>query len=161
ASFLWAGTRTVAIDKSTSDSIWVPSKQKHPNQFLFELHVGIGRGFLIKKECFENIKFDEILRTSVDTDFLIRLCQKFNYTILEEVLLNIHTQPGSVRSYHGEKKKSYKIIINKHKKIIENDNYLRSKFYYKLFWLSLYDGDNKLALHAYKKLPFMKFKPSL
>jgi glycosyltransferase involved in cell wall biosynthesis len=160
ASFLWAGTRTVAIDKSYSESIWIPKRENHPNQFLYELHVGIGRGFLIEKKCFNNIKFDKNLRTAVDTDFLIRLRQNYDFTVLKEVLLNIHTQPGSVRSFHGEKKKSYNIIINKHKEIIENDAYLRSKFYYKLFWLSLYDGDKKLARYAYKKLPFKNFKPS-
>lgn len=161
ADFLWSGTKTVAIDGSFKEFIWIPKRKQEPNQFLYELHVGIGRGFLINKKCFQNLKFDERLRTAVDTDFLIRLRQKYNFTVLKEVLINIHTQPGSVRSYHGEKKKSYNIIIEKHKEIIEKDKYLRSKFYYKLFWLSLYDGDYKLANKAYKNLPFSYFKPSL
>lgn len=161
ASFLWAGTKTIGVDNSEKDSIWVPKAENYPNQFLYELHVGIGRGFLINKKCFHDLNFDENLRTAVDTDFLIRLKQKFNYTVLKEILLNIHTQPESVRSNHGEKKKSYNIIIDKHKKIIEQDKYLRSKFYYKLFWLSLYDNDENLALKAYKNLPFSNFKPTI
>lgn len=161
ASFLWAGTRTVGIDKKERERIWVPTRANHPDQFLYELHVGIGRGFLIKRECFYDLEFDENLRTAVDTDFLIRLRQKYDFTVLQEVLLNIHTQPGSVRANYTEKKKSYKIIIEKHKGTIDEDKFLRSKFYYKLFWLSLYDGDTKLALQAYKKLPFTGLKPSL
>jgi glycosyltransferase involved in cell wall biosynthesis len=159
--FLWAGTKTVGIDGNEKDIVWVPKRKNHPNQFLYELHVGIGRGFLIKKDCFKDLKFDNNLRTAVDTDFLIRLRQNYNFTVLEEVLLTIHTQPESVRSNHAEKKKSYKIIIDKHKTLIDNDKYLRSKFYYKLFWLSLYSGDNKLAEFAYKKIAFSSIKPTL
>ncbi|GAA4321053.1 glycosyltransferase [Pontixanthobacter gangjinensis] len=152
ASFLWSGTRTIKIDGSYNDRIWVPQTRKHPNQFLYELHVGIGRGFLIKKECFKDLKFDERLRTAVDTDFLIRLRQNFTFTILQEIMLNIHTQPGSVRANFSEKKKSYATIISKHKNIIDNDRKLSKKWYYKLFWLSLYDNDFSLAREAYSKI---------
>lgn len=159
--FLWAGTKTVGVDGVGKDSIWLPKRDNYPNQFLYELHVGIGRGFLIKKECFKDLSFDNNLRTAVDTDFLIRLKQKYNFTVLEEILLTIHTQPESVRSNHGEKKKSYGIIIEKHKSIINNNTYLKSKFYYKLFWLSLYDGDKKMAKIAYKKIALTGLKPTL
>lgn len=158
--FLWAGTKTVGVDGVGKDSIWVPKHEKHPNQFLYELHVGIGRGFMIKKECFDNLSFDSKLRTAVDTDFLIRLRQNFNFTVLEEVLLTIHTQPESVRSNFSEKKKSYNIIIEKHSKLIDNDKDLRLKWYYKLLWLSLYDGDKGLALKAYKKIYNTSLKPT-
>ncbi|WP_286761125.1 glycosyltransferase family 2 protein [Salegentibacter sp. UBA1130] len=160
ADFLWSGTRTVAIDRSYSESIWIPKSKRQPDQFLYELHVGIGRGFLINRKCFSDLNFDERLRTAVDTDFLIRLRMKFQYTILEEILLYIHTQPGSVRSDFSEKKKSYAIIIDKHKKLIEADKYLRFKWYYKLFWLSLYDGDFHLGKKAYLKIKYIGLKPS-
>lgn len=150
--FLWAGTKTVGVDGVGKDSIWVPKHENHPNQFLYELHVGIGRGFLIKKECFDDLSFDNNLRTAVDTDFLIRLRQNFNFTVLEEILLTIHTQPESVRSNFSEKKKSYNIIIGKHTNLIDSDKKLKLKWYYKLLWLSLYDGDKKMALKAYKKI---------
>lgn len=161
SSFLWAGTRTVAVDKTYKESIWIPTVQNHFNQFLYQLHVGIGRGFLIKKQCFEHLTFDENLRTAVDTDFLIRLRQKFNFTVLQEVLLNIHTQPGSVRSNYSEKKKSYNIIIKKHQDLIDQDKKLKLKWYYKLFWLSLYDGDKKLSRLAYSKIAFTGIKPTI
>lgn len=51
-SFLWSGTKTVDINGSSSDSIWIPRRESFANQFLYELHVGIGRGFLIKKNVF-------------------------------------------------------------------------------------------------------------
>ncbi len=51
------------------DSIWVPKHKNYSNKFLYELHVGIGRGFLIKKEYFNYLSFDNNLRTAVDTDF--------------------------------------------------------------------------------------------
>lgn len=159
--FLWAGTKTVGIDVVGKDSIWVPKRENYPNQFLYELHVGIGRGFLIKKECFKNLSFDNSLRTAVDTDFLIRLKQKYNYTVLEEILLTIHTQPESVRTNFSEKKKSYNIIIEKHMKLIDNDKSLRLKWYYKLLWLSLYDGDKVLALKAYKKIYTISLKATI
>lgn len=159
--FLWSGTRTIALNGNSIDSIWIPSKESFPNQFLYELHVGIGRGFLIKKECFAKLKFDEELRTAVDTDFLIRLKQSFNYTILKDIVVNIYSQPGSVRSDFSEKKKSYNIIINKHKNIIDNDAFLKFKWYYKLFWLSLYDNDKVLARKALKKIFYKDLKPIL
>lgn len=161
ADFLWSGTRTYTIDGSYTESIWIPKRKQEPNQFLYELHVGIGRGFLINKKCFNNLKFDERLRTAVDTDFLIRLKQNYTYSVLEKVLLSINTQPGSVRSNFSEKKKSYSIIISKHRDIIDKDNYLRFKWYYKLFWLSLYDDDQKLAKEAFHKINKMSYKPLL
>lgn len=159
--FLWSGTRTVAIDGSYSDSIWIPKTKRQPDQFLYELHVGIGRGFLINRRCFSDLKFDERLRTAVDTDFLIRLRKKFQYTVLEEILIFIHTQPGSVRSDFSEKKKSYDIIIEKNKEPILNNKILRFKWYYKLLWLSLYDKDFDLAKRAYSKIRFDGIKPTI
>ncbi|APS39310.1 glycosyltransferase [Salegentibacter sp. T436] len=161
ADFLWSGTRTVAIDGSYSDSIWIPKTKTLPDQFLYELHVGIGRGFLIKRKCFSDLRFDERLRTAVDTDFLIRLRKKFEYTVLEEILLYINTQPGSVRSDFSEKKKSYDIIIKKNKETILKNELLRYKWYYKLLWLSLYDKDFDLAKTAYTKIRFDGIKPTI
>jgi len=161
ADFLWSGTRTVAIDGSYSDSIWIPKTKRQPNQFLYELHVGIGRGFLINRKCFSDLNFDERLRTAVDTDFLIRLRKKFQYTVLEEILLSINTQPGSVRSDFSEKKKSYDIIIEKNKDEILRSSILRFKWYYKLLWLSLYDQDFELAKKAYSKIRFDGIKPTI
>ena len=161
ADFLWSGTRTVAIDGSYSDSIWIPKTKRQPDQFLYELHVGIGRGFLINRKCFSDLSFDERLRTAVDTDFLIRLRKKFQYTVLEEILLSIHTQPGSVRSDFSEKKKSYDIIIEKNKETILKNEVLRFKWYYKLLWLSLYDNDFYLAKRAYSKIRFAGIKPTI
>lgn len=159
-AFLWSGTKTVAVDGSQSDFIWIPKTEKVPNQFLYELHVGIGRGFLIQKECFDDLRFDENLRTAVDTDFLIRLRQKYNYTVLEDIVVTINSQEGSVRTNYAEKKKSYNIIIDKHKHVIDKDKFLRFKWYYKLFWLSLYDGDQRLAHKAFRKIIFSSIKPS-
>lgn len=161
ASFLWAGTKSVAIDKSEVDKIWIPQQEKHSNQFLYQLKVGIGRGFLIKNECFEKLKFDENLRTAVDTDFLIRLRQKYDFVILEEIVITIHTQPESVRSDFSEKKKSYNIIMQKHKELINQDDFLRFKWNYKLLWLSLYDGDKKLAGKAYNKIKYSSLKANI
>ena len=161
ADFLWSGTRTVAIDGTYSDSIWIPKTKGQPDQFLYELHVGIGRGFLIKKECFDKLKFDENLRTAVDTDFLIRLRQYYDFTVLEEIMLHIHTQPGSVRSDFSEKKKSYDIIIEKNRETILKNELLRFKWYYKLLWLSLYDEDFNLAKKAYSKIKFDGIKPTI
>lgn len=159
--FLWSGTRTVAIDGSYSESIWIPKTKRQPDQFLYELHVGIGRGFLINRKCFSDLNFDERLRTAVDTDFLIRLRKKFQYTVLEEILLSINTQPGSVRSDFSEKKKSYDIIIEKNKVTILNNDILRFKWYYKLLWLSLYDEDLELAKKAYSVIRFDGVKPTI
>ena len=159
-SFLWSGTKTVAVDGSYSEFIWIPKTEKTPDQFLYELHVGIGRGFLIRKECFNDLKFDENLRTAVDTDFLIRLRQNYNYTVLEDIVVTINSQEGSVRTNYSEKKKSYNIIIEKHKDAIDKNKFLRFKWYYKLFWLSLYDGDKGLARKAFKKIIFSSIKPS-
>lgn len=161
ADFLWSGTRTVATDGSYSDSIWIPKTKRQPDQFLFELHVGIGRGFLINRKCFSALSFDERLRTAVDTDFLIRLRKNFQYTVLEEILLSIHTQPGSVRADFSEKKKSYDIIIEKNMDTIINNKILRFKWYYKLLWLSLYDEDFKLAKKAYSEIKYDGIKPTI
>lgn len=159
--FLYSGTRTVNLEGKSSEFIWIPNTENHSSQFLYQLKVGIGRGFLFRRECFSHLRFDENLRTAVDTDFLIRLRQEFNFTILKEIVVNINTQPGSVRTNYSEKKKSYNIIIQKHSDIINNDSFLVYKWYYKLFWLALYDNDKKLAGKAFSKIWYKSFKPSI
>ncbi len=45
-----------------------------------------------------------------------------------------------------------------HAQLIDNDRDLRLKCYYKLLWLSLYDGDKKLDFKPYKKIYNTSFK---
>lgn len=126
------GTRT--------KKIWKPDPSK---SFLRELKIGTGCGLMVQTKCFESIGFfDERLRVAVDTDWLIRLEQEYNYEVINECLITVVKHPGErVRNDKSQLLRSYEIILEKNKKKIYSDPAILFKFFYKLQWLN-YQSSN-------------------
>lgn len=120
--------------KITIKSSWKPDPSK---SFLEELKIGTGCGIIVKKAVFKEVGyFDERLRIAVDTDWLIRLNKVVSFEYIPKILMTIYAHDDDrVRNDKTELIKSYKIIANKNRHEILNNEELIKKFYYKIQWL--------------------------
>lgn len=107
-----------------------------------------------KKECFEQIKFDEKLPRFQDWDLSIRLMKRFKVAILDEVLVDVFIQNNSISRSNIKAINALNIFIEKYgenKKI--KSNYLRLIALYKMEYNEEYKEYMKLA---FKNDPFEK-----
>lgn len=82
-----------------------------------------------KRECFENVKFDERLRIHQDWDIMIRLAQKYDIRFIDEPLVDIYMQKDSIT--YLETSKSYnaiKAIYEKNEEYIQQDKNIKIVF---------------------------------
>lgn len=86
-----------------------------------------------KKECFIEEEFDEKLLRFQDWELVIRLVEKFNVEILDEILVDAYIQDNSITKDPIKAIESLKIFMQKHAKndLIEA-NYLRLMGLYSL-----------------------------
>lgn len=127
-----------------SNKVYLP-EQHYVRQYLNEPSSGVSviltllQTSLVKKECFEKVGlFDEQLRTSSDTEMIIRLARHYTYLYVEEPLAIILDVSGNLTSnkktlaYYREK------VIEKHYNYIE-------KYPILLGWLSFNTGRDLCA----------------
>lgn len=150
--FLWSDVNRIDSNGIISEDIipptWQPLNQKKPYEFFLKgLFFGTGYGLTIRRDCFKTTGyFDEQFRTAVDTDFILRIVQDFNFYHTQEILVDTYDHDGErVRKNTLEKLKSYKILIKKHKTTIHKNSKLQQVWYYKLMWLSYHSGQKKDA----------------
>ncbi len=140
---------------------WKPNSlfDNNPNHFFYELHIGTGKGLLLRAKCLTSDQmFDENIRTAVDTDFLVRLRQSWMYTYVDEVLIENYIQENSVRTDTRRKKEAYGYMLEKYSTIISQDPTLINKWYYKYFWLCLHSQDWAGAKRAARKITKHRLK---
>lgn len=167
--FLWTNVNWIDIEGNVLDhsipETWEPLKQKDPYLFFLKgLRFGTGYGFTVRRDCFDKTGyFDENLRTAVDTDFILRIVQDFNFNHCKEILVDTYDHVGErVRRDTSEKLKSYNIIIEKHRDTIEKHIELQHRWYHKLMWLNYHNGKKEEA-RKYLKLSLKagKYKSAL
>ncbi|MBI6119767.1 glycosyltransferase family 2 protein [Salegentibacter maritimus] len=126
-----------------TEVFWQP-KENVP--FIKELKIGTGCGLFVQKDIFDKVGlFDERLRVAVDTDWLIRLDNLgFKPTLLKDILVTVNIHKGErVRKDRTNLLNAYKIIFQKNRQLIFQDNFLIKKFLYKLQWLSYHSKNLK------------------
>lgn len=150
--FLWCNVNWIDIDGNILDhsipDTWEPLKQEDPYLFFMNgLKFGTGYGFTVRKDCFDKTGyFDENLRTAVDTDFILRIVQDFNFNHTKEILADTYDHVGvRVRNDTSEKLKSYKILYSKHEEVIRSNKKLNAKWSYKLMWLCYHNKQKSNA----------------
>lgn len=120
--FVWTGITKVR-DENGDDKPFLT--QQWPTYFpslkdglLVSTAIGNGYGLSVKKECIDEIGlYDESLKVGVDTDFMIRLSEKFTFCTVPEVLVKIHIHGNSQLTHEKHEKlrwKAYKTIIERH-----------------------------------------------
>jgi len=130
--FFFCGYRIVDKNSIVKNVIWQPDNSRR-GSFLQNLKIGIGCGVVIHRICFDKVGFfDERLRVSVDTDFLIRLEMQYSFCVIEKILISILAHEGPrVRKNATKIMEAYQIIIQKHQSIIHSNKNLIKRWYYK------------------------------
>ncbi len=151
--FCWTGLE-VKYKSGTKRELWKPVIQESPYYtFLKELRIGTNSGLSVSKEVFLTCgMFDEALKAAEDTEFLLRIVQRYGFGIIEEVLIYIDKSGRDRVSLNYEKNAaSYNKFIHQHWSVIDRYPELQKKFYYKLMWLNYHLGNFSLARNYYRK----------
>lgn len=153
--FCWTGVRYFE-NQNKKEYCWSPDKKCTPYlTFLNSLHIGTNSGISVKKEVFNTCGyFREDLPAAEDTEFFLRITQNFGYTYIPDILINIH-KDGSDRLSKNFKKiaRAYNIFLPEHYDSIDRDNFLKSKYYYKMMWLNYHLEDRTTAREFYSRIP--------
>ena len=156
--FLWCNVNRIDENGNKLDhsapSKWKPMEADDPYVFFLNgLYFGTDFGFTVRKDCFQKTGyFDENLRAAVDTDFMLRLVQDFDFAHTLDVLVDTYDHSGPrVRKDSSQKLRSYKIMLKKHQHIIDEYVHLQQRWYYKLMWLSYHNNQKKDARSYLKK----------
>lgn len=93
--FIWSGIERVMDTTSgeiiLSRLVWPAVFSDKVKGLIAATSIGNGYGLCIKKNCIDGIGYyDENLKVAEDTDFLIRLSQKYEFQTIPEVLVRIH-----------------------------------------------------------------------
>jgi glycosyltransferase involved in cell wall biosynthesis len=98
--FIWSGIARIK-DTETGEKLLLtrtwPSKFFDRQQGLVAAtSIGNGYGVCVRKECIDVIGlYDESLIMGQDTDFLLRLAEKFDFETIPQVLVHIHQHSSS------------------------------------------------------------------
>lgn len=153
--FMWTGVR-YHIGSEIKELSWAPVQKGNTYlTFLHNLQIGTGAGISIKKEVFDNCGiFNEQLPAAEDTEFFLRISQRFDYIFSTDILININKHSSDRMSKNYENvAEAYNIFIDSHWEEIEKDEELQKKFYYKLMWLNYRLKNKRLARQYFHKLP--------
>lgn len=153
--FMWTGVRY--FENSTSkEYFWKPKIMDSSYlTFLHTLQIGTNSGITIKREVFKECgAFNFSLPAAEDTDFFLRITQKFDFVNNPKILVNIEKDNEDRLSKNFKKiALAYNQFLPKHYPAIENIPELKGKFYYKMMWLNYHLEDQKTARYFYNKIP--------
>lgn len=153
--FMWTGIR-FHTTKAVIEESWQPKIIDNAYMtFLNELKIGTGSGITLKKKVFEQCgTFNEKLKAAEDTEFFLRITKIFNFTYSREILVNVQkTEEDRMSKNYKNLALAYNDFIDNHLKVIERDEGLQKKYYYKLMWLN-YNIENKVKARSYfQKIP--------
>jgi glycosyltransferase involved in cell wall biosynthesis len=153
--FIWTGVRYNEKGKST-DFIWKPTKRENPYlTFLHTLHIGTNSGITFKRTVFDTCgTFREDLPAAEDTEFFLRITKHFDYSIVNQVLINIEKDSSDRLSKNYKKiALAYDKFLPEHYPIIDSEKELQKKYYYKMMWLNYHLTNQELANDYYYKIP--------
>ena len=125
--FIWTGVSRIKDTESGEillfSLIWPARFSTKEEGFVAATSIGNGFGVCIRKDCIETVGlYDESLTVSEDTDFLIRLAQKFDFETIPEILVKIHQHSNAqltsdenyLKRAEGKEK-----VLNRHNDFIE------------------------------------------
>lgn len=103
----------------------VPEFEVEDNKISKEILYGnfiSGQTILGKKKCFIDHEFDKLLPRLQEWELMIRLSQIYNIHFVNQPLVNVYLQNDSISTSPEKAVMALKIIKDKHKDLIFNDN---------------------------------------
>lgn len=157
SSFFWTGVRYVKNDDSViKEEFWEPSEALPSSTFFDELRIGTNCGVAFRKELLtRHHGFNESFRASVDREFFLRISLKETGTGIPNILVNcLLDDHESVRKNYSSQSIAYRNLIDRYSEEIQQSLSRKIWWNHKAMWLSLYAGDNLLALDYLKKINY-------
>jgi glycosyltransferase involved in cell wall biosynthesis len=150
--FVWTGrylvftTETGAVRAKEVDRPLPRSLDRYIS-FLAQFRGGTNRGLTVKRRCFDEVgAFDERLRAAVDTDFVLRLVQRYSYREIATPLVVFHQHAADRVSQHsGHKALAYSVLIEKHERALREHRDLWVRFHHRTARLYYDAGDGARA----------------
>lgn len=148
--FAWSGVEHVRGDGEDYTVVkterWHPEYRDREHAYLSLIqgrHVGTSTGFLVRRSAAERIGgFDERLRAAVDTDFIIRLAEHYDFVVLPTVSIRMYEHSGArVRHNFEAVAEAYAIIMEKHADILLRHSDVRAALLFKRGRLRFLAGD--------------------
>jgi glycosyltransferase involved in cell wall biosynthesis len=121
--FVWTGISRVRDIKEGERLIanvtWPPVFNKKEDSLIASTSIGNGFGVCIRKRWIESVgPYDENLKYGSDTDFMMRLAQKYPCQTIPEILVKIHKHDNDQltdRSNYEERVKVFELLLNRYK----------------------------------------------
>lgn len=115
---------------------------------------------LAKRECFDAIRFDELMPRLQDWDLILRLSQSYSVYYQNEILVDVYFQSDSISMNPTKGVDAIRRIMQKHKVSIDTNSELKAIFWNELGNYLLMDGKNPTKAYAtafYSKPSLRKF----
>lgn len=155
--FMWTGSRLIySTSGKTIEQQWKPERGTSSYlTFLKDLKIGTGAGITVKKEVFENCGyFDASLPAAEDTEFFLRVSQKYEYAISSKILINIYRENSDRLSKNFVKvANAYNQFLPDHYAEIDQHPEIMVRYYYKMMWLNYHLKEKVKARYYYDKIP--------
>ncbi len=162
--FAWSGQIWV-IDTPDGESLlakrlWRPEPEANAEKrwmlFLKSLSIGTGCGLTVRRSCFLKAgMFDESFQNGEDTEFLFRLSDHYNFTVIPEYLTKVHTHSGtSLSSTRDHPGTIYEKILYRQFQRFKNSPEALTYFLYKVGWWHYYCRNKKRG----RRFMMMAFK---
>lgn len=126
--FFWTGIERIKDSESGEellcDFIWPREFKTREEALTAASSIGNGFGLCIRKECIAGIGlYDEDLEVCCDTDFLIRLAEKYECKTIPEILVRVHRHHNQLTDSAKNTQRiiTREILFNRYSDIFEKN----------------------------------------
>ncbi|PKV63221.1 glycosyltransferase family 2 protein [Pontibacter ramchanderi] len=150
ASIFWCGVQHKWVKEGEvireRHQLWQPDVTDL-KFYLKTIRTSTGRGLVVRKStCIQAGLFDPNLRTSEDTEFLLRVFQIAKFHVVPDVLyLSIIHEGYRLTLDYSNQAKSYNYIISKHKGFINDNIWYLARLLRKASYYNMLSGNLSMA----------------
>ena len=105
---------------------------------------------VLKRECFEKIRFDVTLKRFQDWDFALQAARIYSIGYLRESLVDSFVQKDSISKSSLANKNAWESLYNKYKKDIQKNPTTYAKYLFRLGNEVVLFNQKELTLHNYR-----------
>ena len=152
--FMWCGRQRIREHDRWSEvigsNVWHPvfrSREEAYKHFLKERYVGMCSGFGVRVKAFLSVGgFDEGLIHAEDVDLLLRLARRYDFIVLENVLINYYIHEGvRLSRASGARALGYRAVLEKNRADIMADREAAHDFYSRIWGCYYGSGHYSMA----------------